>query len=104
MKTNIFNITALALMISTSFIAGRNTLNSKLEMPNSTLTEMVDESNSTYTMVEAKIINGEVLPYVNLPELEIYSSSTDEIMVSAKLVDGEVIPFVQLPELNIVAQ
>ena len=104
MKTNLFNITALALMITTSFIAGRNTLESRrLELPGETITEIVDLKNNSYIMTEAKVVNGEVIPVVNLPELTIEADYSKENLVKAKLVDGEIIAVVDLPELTIVA-
>lgn len=105
MKTNLFNITALALMISTSFIAGRNTLDKKqFELPGEALTEMANLNTNEYVMVEAKIIDGNVIPVVNLPELTIVADYNDDKMVTAKIIDGEVMPFVQLPELTITAE
>ena len=104
MKTSIFNITALALMITTSFIAGRNTLESRrLELPGETITEIVDLKNNSFIMTEAKVVNGEVIPVVNLPELTIEADYSKENLVKAKLVDGEIIAVVDLPELTIVA-
>ena len=104
MKTNIFSITALALMITTSFIAGRNTLeNRRLELPGETITEVIDMNSNSYIMTEAKVVNGEVIPIVNLPELTIEADYSKENLVKAKLVDGEIIAVVDLPELTIVA-
>lgn len=104
MKTSLFNITALALMITTSFIAGKNTLeNRKLELPGETITEIVDMNSNSFIMTEAKVVNGEVIPIVNLPELTIVADYSKENLVKAKLVDGEIIAVVDLPELTIVA-
>ncbi len=104
MKTNLFNITALALIITTSFISG-NTLenNNRLDFPGEAITEMVDLSTSSYTMTTAKIINGEVIPVVNLPELTIEANYTCENMVKAKIINGEVMAVVDLPELRILS-
>jgi len=105
MKTNLFNITALALMISTSFIAGNKTLDNKqLELPGEAITEVAELCSNEYVMVEAKVVNGTVIPVVNLPELTIVADYNDDKMVTAKIIDGNVVPFVQLPELNINAQ
>ena len=102
MKTNIFNITALVLMVTSSFIVGKTALSERqLELPSEAITELADFSSCNYTMVEAKIIDGEVVPFVTLPELDIVASYNDDKMVSAKIVDGEVMAFVQLPELSI---
>lgn len=102
MKTNIFNITALVLLISTSFIAGNKSLRTDhLELPSEAITETIDMNTNSYEMVEAKVINGEVIPVVTLPELTISSDYNDDTMVSAQVVDGEVMPVVQLPVLEI---
>lgn len=102
MKTNIFNITALVLLISTSFIAGNKSLTTNgIDLPGEAITETIDMNTKSYQMVEAKVINGEVIPVVSLPELTITSEYNDDTMVSARLVDGEVMPVVQLPVLEI---
>lgn len=102
MKTNIFNITALVLLISTSFIAGNKSLTTdRLDIPGEAITETIDMNTNSYQMVEAKVINGEVIPVVTLPELNITSEYNDDTMVTAQLVDGEVMPVVQLPVLEI---
>lgn len=105
MKTNIFNITALVLMVTSSFIAGRNTIeNNIIELPSESLIENTEIIPNSYSMVEAKIVNGEVIPHVELPELTITANYNEESMVSAQIVDGEVIPVVQLPELTIYSE
>ena len=105
MKTNIFNITALVLMVTSSFIAGRHTLESNIiELPSESLIENTEVIKGSYSMVEAKVINGEVIPQVDLPELTITADYNEEAMVSAQIVDGEVMPVVQLPELNIYSE
>ncbi len=102
MKTNIFNITAIALIISSSFISGRNLSEAKsFEFPSETLSEIVDLSTSSFTMVEAKVIDGEVIPFVTLPELNIVSEYNKGTMVKTKMVNGELMPVVELPELTI---
>ena len=104
MKTNIFNITALALMITSSFIAGKSSIDkTNLDFPTLSSTEVMEMNNESYQMVQAKVIDGEVLPYVNLPELEIVADYNEEYMVTASIIDGEVVPTVQLPVLDIVA-
>lgn len=105
MKTNIFNITAIVLMVTTSFIAGTKTLNnSPIEFPSERLSEKIELTNSSYTMVEAKVINGEVIPFVELPELTISADYNENTMQSAKIIDGEVVAVVDLPELNIYSE
>ena len=105
MKTNIFNITALVLMVTSSFIVGRNTIeNNILELPSETLIESAEFINNSYSMVEAKVINGEVIPQVNLPELTITADYSEKTMVHAEIVEGDVMPVVYLPELTIYSQ
>jgi len=102
MKTNIFNITAIALIISSSFISGRNLSEAKsFEFPSETLSELVELNTTSYTMVEAKIVDGEVIPFVTLPELNIVSEYNKGTMVKTKMVNGELMPVVELPELTI---
>ena len=105
MKTNIFNITAIVLMVTTGFIAGTKTLNnSPIEFPGEKLNEKIELNSSSYTMVEAKVIDGEVMPIVELPELTITGEYAKETMQSAKIINGEVVAVVELPELNIYSQ
>ena len=105
MKTSIFNITAIVLMVSTGFIAGTKTLNnSPIEFPSERISETIELSNSSYTMVEAKVIDGEIIPVVELPELTITGEYNKQSMHSAKIIDGEVVAVVDLPELNIYSQ
>jgi hypothetical protein len=101
MKATIFNITAIVLMVTTGFISGAKSLNnSPIEFPS----EKIELSNSSYTMVEAKVINGEVMPIVELPELTITGEYNKQTMHSAKIINGEAVAVVELPELNIYSQ
>lgn len=105
MKTSIFNITAIVLMVSTGFIAGTKSLNNNLlELPSERISETIELNNSSYTMVEAKVIDGETIPFVQLPELTISGEYNKQSMHSAKIIDGEVVAVVDLPELNIYSQ
>jgi hypothetical protein len=105
MKTNIFNITALALLITTGFITSnnstvRNVLFSGGETTTTIAADMtLDNSNINY--VKAEIIDGELMPVVDLPELNVISESNEELKVKAKYVNGELMPVVDLPELTI---
>jgi len=102
MKSTLFNITALALILSTSFISvNTNNNDNRLNFPGEALTELAELSTSSYTMTEAKIVNGEVMPVVNLPELTIEADYTCNNMVKAKIINGEVMAVVNLPELTI---
>jgi hypothetical protein len=102
MKTNLFNITALALIITTSFIGGHSIEKSnRLIMAGEAITEMAEINTSSHIMTSAKIINGEVVPVIELPELTIEANYNDTKMVKAKVINGEVMPVVYLPELTI---
>ena len=105
MKTTLFNITAIVLMITTGFITGTKSLNnSSIEFPSEMLTEQIELPASSYTMVQAKIIDGEVIPMVELPELTISGEYNKQTMHSAKIINGEAVAVVELPELNIYSQ
>lgn len=105
MKTSIFNITAIVLLVTTGFIAGTKSLNnSPIEFPSERLGENIELSTSSYTMVEAKVVDGEIIPFVELPELTITANYNEQSMQKAKIMDGEVVAVVDLPELNIYSQ
>lgn len=92
-------------MVTTGFIAGTKTLNnSPIEFPSERLSENIELSNSSYTMVEAKVIDGEIIPFVELPELTITGKYNEQSMQRAKIIDGEVVAVVDLPELNIYSE
>ena len=102
MKTNIFNITAIALIISSSFLSGRNMSETKqMEFPMEAINEIAEISSNSFTMVEAKMIDGELTPSVTLPELTIVGEYNKGKLVRSEMVDGELIPVVDLPELTI---
>lgn len=92
-------------MVTTGFIAGTKTLNNNpIEFPSERLSEKIEITNSSYTMVEAKVIDGEVIPFVELPELTITSDYTTNNMHKAKIIDGEAVAVVELPELKIYSE
>ena len=105
MKTNIFNITALALLITTGFIANNNSsVKSALahggENPSITFENTLIETNNI-NYVKAIRVGDEIMPVVDLPELDIKAEYNDDIRVKAKIVNGELMPVVDLPELTI---
>ena len=105
MKTNIFNITAIALIISSSFLSGRNMSEVKqIEFPVEAMSEIAELSSNSFTMVEAKMIDGELTPSVTLPELTIVGEYNKGNLVRSEMVDGELIPVVNLPELTITSK
>ena len=103
MKTTIFNLTALVLLITTGIIAGHNNkLSNNISFPGETVSTEIAIDNTTFNhMVKAVRIGDEILPVVDLPTLEIEAEYNRDKMVTAKIVDGEIMPFVQLPELTI---
>ena len=107
MKTTIFNITALALLITTGFIVSNNSTIEKAlayrgEITSITSEDALAETNH-FNYVEAIRVGNEIMPVVNLPELNIVADYNEDNVVRAKMVDGELMPVVNLPELNIVA-
>ena len=105
MKTNIFNITALALLITTGFIANSNsTVKTALEVSrentNITFDNALEETNHI-NYVKAIRVGDEIMPVVDLPELNITSEYNEGTRVKAKYVNGELMPVVDLPELTI---
>ena len=103
MKTTIFNLTALVLLITTGIIAGHNDkISNSISFPGETIsTEMVMNNSSMNNMVKAIKVGDEILPVVDLPTLEIEASYNRDNMVRAKIINGEIMPVVQLPELII---
>lgn len=108
MKTNIFNITALALLITTGFIASNNSSIKKALSYRGDITS-IDCGNTLEEMnhinyVKAIKVGDEILPVVDLPELNVVADYNEETRVSAKFVNGELMPVVNLPELNVIAE
>ena len=108
MKTNIFNITALALLITTGFIVSNNSTIKNALAYRSDITsincENALEEMNHINYVKAIKVGNEIMPVVDLPELNIVAESNENNYVKAKYVDGELMPVVYLPELNIVAE
>ena len=105
MKTNIFNITALALLITTGFIASNNSsVKRALDLRGETTSinfENALEETSHINYVKAIRVGEEIMPVVDLPELNITSQYNEGSRVKAKYVNGELMPVVDLPELTI---
>jgi len=102
MKTNIFNITALALLITTGFIATSNTTIKnalKLRGESTNVTTVMDNNHVNY--VKAEMVGGELMPVVDLPEFNVIGEYNENTRVKAKYVNGELMAVVDLPELTI---
>lgn len=73
----------------------------QMEFPMEAMSEIAEISSNSFTMVEAKMIDGELTPTVSLPELNIVGEYNKSNLVRTTMVDGELIPVVELPELTI---
>ena len=106
MKTNIINTTLLAVFVTSGFIffshkkISRNLVDRK-EISSVCLAAPETTESTDILYVKAKILDGELMPVVDLPEFNVISGYNDALKVKAKLVDGEIIPVVDLPELTI---
>ena len=94
MKTLIFTISTLAIIIGTKV---DNSLNSVI---NNYFTYSLME---TSTMHEEVSQRGEVNPFIDFLALDAFEVVDKGEKVETIIVDGERIPVVTLPELNIVA-
>lgn len=106
MKTTIINLSAVAVILTSSFFAGRIDFTSERTVignDNSTQNTEITLSNNN-VLTKAIIVDGEVLPVVMLPELIIEAEANPENMVHATLIDGNVMPYVTLPTLTIEAE
>lgn len=104
MKTTIFNISLAVIITTSSFMLGR--METKHEIPTQQVSQEInleEQPSNTVTYTRATIINGEMLPVVDLPELTISADGPEQNIVHATILDGEVIPYVNLPEVKIKA-
>lgn len=104
MKTTIFNISLAVIITTSSFMLGR--METKHEIPTQQVSQemnLEEQPSNTVTYTRATIINGEMLPVVDLPELTISADGPEQNIVHATILDGEVIPYVNLPEVKIEA-
>lgn len=94
MKTIIFTISTLAILIGTKV---DNSLNS------------VINNYFTYSLMETSTIEqedshrGEVIPFIDFLSMDAFEVEEKGEKVETILLDGERIPVITLPELNIVA-
>ena len=104
MKTTIFNISLAVIITTSSFMLGR--METKNEIPTQQVSQEInleEQPTNTAIYTRATIINGEMLPVVDLPELTISADRPEQNIVHATILDGEVIPYVNLPEVKIEA-
>lgn len=103
MKTTILNLSAVAIIVSTSFFAGR------IQNNDTDLFLSSDEGvfSTEQTIVETNVITratmyeGEIIPSVTLPEFTVEAERSTKHLVHATLNNGEIIPLVELPTLSI---
>lgn len=103
MKTTILNLSAVAIIVSTSFFAGRIQNNDTKLFPNSDDGLFPTEQRVTETNIitRATVYEGEIIPSVTLPEFTVEGDRSTKHLVHATLNNGEIIPYVELPTLSI---
>jgi len=102
MKTTIFNVSALILLVTSSFFAGRIEFpNSELMLSNDQTIEQSEYLGEQNVITRATVYEGEIIPMVDLPEFTVKANESPKYLVTAKVVDGELMPFVNLPTLSI---
>ena len=102
MKTIIFTLSTLILLISNKINTNysEHIANKSLELT----TEMSSNLSSSSIMVKATNYQGEIIPFVQLITLDVFGKVERGTSVKTVLVDGERIPVVTLPELNIISE
>ena len=103
MNTAILNISAITVIFSTSLFLGK-TDHSTQSLSSPTEIAFSSSENATSIFTEAKYIDGELIPVVNLPEFTVEADYNASFRVHATINNGELIPVVMLPELNIVSK
>ena len=102
MKTIIFTLSTLILLISNKINTNysEHIANKSLELT----TEMSPNLSSSSIMVKATNYQGEIIPFVQLITLDVFGKVERGTSVKTVLVDGERIPVVTLPVLNIISE
>jgi hypothetical protein len=103
MKTTILNLSAVAIIVSTSFFAGR------IQKSDSDLFLNAEEGvfpteqtlGETNVITRATMYEGEIIPSVTLPEFTVEADRSTKHLVHATLYNGEIIPYVELPTFSI---
>ena len=103
MKTTILNLSAVAIIVSTSFFAGRIQNNDTDLFLNSDKGVFPTEQRivETNVITRATMYEGEIIPSVTLPEFTVEAERSTKHLVHATLNNGEIIPLVELPTLSI---
>ena len=103
MKNTILNISIVAVIVSTSFFAGRIQNNDTDLFLNTEEVLFPTEQTiaETNVITRATMYEGEIIPSVTLPELTVEADRPTKHLVHATLNNGEIIPYVELPTLSI---
>ena len=103
MKTTILNFSAVAILVGSSFFAGRIQFSEKqvFQADQHELIENPSFSAESNVITKATYYEGEIIPVVDLPVLIIEADPQPKHYVQAHIVEGEIIPFVTLPTLDI---
>ena len=103
MKTTILNLSAVAIIVSTSFFAGRIQNNDTDLFLKSDKGVFPTEQRivETNVITRATMYEGEIIPSVTLPEFTVEAERSTKHLVHATLNNGEIIPLVELPTLSI---
>ena len=104
MNSAILNLGALVVIFTSSLFTGNLNIEKRYSEPReqSAMISSTEKTN-TNVLVNAHYINGELIPYVTLPEFTVESEYNKGTFVHATINNGEVIPYVTLPTLTIVA-
>ena len=57
------------------------------------------ETTQEVDVVKAIMFNGEILPRIDLPVVEIKGELNTDVMVKAIVFDGQIMPLINLPEV-----
>lgn len=86
-----FFSTILALFLSGSWFAGERALDGRPAPTEGKVTKAI-------------VHNGEVLPMIELPVVEITAGLSTDYMTTARVIGNEVVPVIELPEVVITPQ
>lgn len=103
MKTTILNLSAVAIIVSTSFFAGKIQQNDTdlLFASDETIFPTEQSVSESNVITRATMYEGEIIPSVTLPEFTVEAERSTKHLVHATLNNGEIIPCVDLPILSI---
>ena len=95
MKKKLFLTMTISFILFAGFATADKKSNSIADFKNHT-------TNTTNSIiVKGMLVNGEVLPLIELPEVTITAKRNWNRVVSASIIDGKVVPHVTLDEVVI---